>query len=90
MIEIMRIQDSSNKSRELSELLSSCIKEIAYKKQTFRQFLQFGEENINLLPACLQKCFAISDSWHTCTSELILFEKLFVDGEKHYEGENEM
>ena len=36
LIEIMRIQGTSNQSRELSELLSSCIKEVAHKKETFR------------------------------------------------------
>lgn len=49
----MKIKDNSIQSRELSELLFSCIKEVAYKKPTFRLFLQFGEENLNLLPACL-------------------------------------
>lgn len=74
--------------KEVAELLSSCIKEVAYPKENFRIFLQFGDENLNLLPACLEKLFAISDQWHTCTSEIILFKKLYVDGEKHYEGED--
>ena len=30
---------------------------------------------------------AISDAWHTCTSDILLFKKLFTDGEKYYEGE---
>ena len=64
-----------------------CIKQVTEQKRVFRQFLSFSEENLNLLPQCLEKCFAISDAWHTCTSEIILFKKLFTDGEKYYEGE---
>mmetsp|Transcript_2750 Transcript_2750/g.3782 ORF Transcript_2750/g.3782 Transcript_2750/m.3782 type:complete len:145 (+) Transcript_2750:327-761(+) len=64
------------------------MKEVAYSKPNFRMFLSLGDENLNLLLACLEKCFSISDSWHTCTSEIILFKKLYIDGEKHYEGEN--
>ena len=40
-----------------------------------------------MLPQCIEKCLIISDAWHTCTSEILLFKKLFTDGEKYYEGE---
>lgn len=51
--------------------------------------MSFSDENLNLLPACLEKCLEVSDSWHTCTSEILLFKKLFVEGEKYYEGESQ-
>ena len=41
-----------------------------------------------MLPACLEKCLVISDAWYTCGSEILLFKKLFIDGEHHYEGED--
>ena len=57
------------------------------EKYIFRQFLAFSDVNLILLPQCLEKCLEISDTWYTCTSEILLFKKLFIDGEKHYEGE---
>lgn len=54
------------------------------QKENFRTFLSFGEDNLTLLPACLQKCFEVSDSWWTCTSEILLYKKLFVDDEKQF------
>ena len=74
-------------TREISELLLSCIRQVTYQKLNFRDFLSRSDEICNLLPACLEKCFSISDVWHTCTSEILIFKKLFVDGENHYEGE---
>lgn len=66
-----------------------CIKQVTEHKQIFREFLSFSDENLNLLPACLEKCFEISDQWHTCTSEILLFKKLFSDGERHYNYEDD-
>lgn len=63
--EILRM--GNTESYQLSELLSSCIMQVSQQKHTFHMFLQFSEENLSLLPACLEKCFNISDSWYTCT-----------------------
>lgn len=35
---------------------------------------------MNLLPQCLKKCFLGSDEWHTCTTDLLLFKKIFNSG----------
>ena len=42
--------------------------------------MSFSEENLNLLPQCLKKCFLGSDEWHTCTTDLLLFKKIFNSG----------
>ena len=72
----------ATESHAFNELLVSCIQQVASQKQTFRMFLQFSQENLNLLPACLEKCFTISDAWHTCTQEILLYKKLFIDDYK--------
>ena len=88
MLEVLRVQEiATGPGREIIELNMCCVKQVTGPKEVFRRFLAFSEENLNLLPACLEKCFAVSDAWHTCTSEILLFKKLFTDGEKHYEGE---
>lgn len=88
MLEVLRVQEiTTGPGREIIELNMCCVKQVTGPKEVFRRFLAFSEENLNLLPACLEKCFAVSDAWHTCTSEILLFKKLFTDGEKHYEGE---
>ena len=61
------------------------IKQIANSRQTFRQFLKHSEDNLNLLPICLQKCFNESDEWHTCTTDLLLFKKIFNNGSNFYD-----
>ena len=75
-------------AREILELKLSCVKQVTDSKDVFRSFLEFSQENLELLPACLDKCFNLSDQWHSCTSEILLFKKLFIDGEKFYEGED--
>ena len=75
-------------ARELLELTMSCLQRITEQKDVFMLFLSFSKDNLNLLPACLQKCFSISDQWHTCTSEILLFKKLFKDGEMRYNGQD--
>ena len=75
-------------ARELTELTMSCVKRVSEIKDVFRLFLSFSQENLNLLPACLEKCFLISDNWYLCTSEINLFKKLFKDGERRYYGED--
>ena len=89
LIEILRIQDTkSSLSKEIIELLLGCVKQLTDQKKMLQDFLSFSTENLNLLPACLEKCFEISDSWHTCTSEILIFKKLFIEGERNYEGED--
>ena len=66
-----------NTTHKIQELCLGSIKQIANSKQTFRQFLSFSQENLMLLPQCLKKCFLESDEWHTCTTDLLLFKKIF-------------
>ena len=87
--EILRIKDTNSvMGRDLIEMTMSCIKRVTEQKDVFRLFLSFSEENLNLLPACLEKCFSISDMWYTCTSEILLHKKLFKDGQRRYNGED--
>ena len=69
-----------NTTHKIQELCLGSIKQIANSKQTFRQFLSFSQENLMLLPQCLKKCFLESDEWHTCTTDLLLFKKIFNSG----------
>ena len=61
------------------------IRQIANSKPIFRQFLSHSEENLNLLPSCLKKCLTESDEWHTCTTDLLLFKKIFNHGSNLYD-----
>ena len=78
--EIMRMGETE--SFELGELLSSCIRQVTNQKANFRMFLSASEDNLELLPACIEKCFNISDTWHTCTQEILLYKKLFIEDDK--------
>jgi hypothetical protein len=54
-------------ARELLEMTMSCVQRVTEQKEIFMLFLSFSKENLNLLPSCLEKCFSISDQWHTFT-----------------------
>ena len=63
-----------------------CVRAVTCNKDIYRKFLSFSEENLNLLPACMEKCLTVSDPWHTCNAEILLFKKFYMDGEAAYEG----
>jgi hypothetical protein len=51
-------------SEEVVEMCIGCLKQFADQKALFKMMLSQSEANQRLLPACLQKCLELSDSWH--------------------------
>lgn len=52
------------RSEEVVEMCIGCLKHFADQKALFKMMLSQSEANQRLLPACLQKCLELSDTWH--------------------------
>lgn len=82
---LLKLLDSNDatilQKQNVIELCVGSIKQLSNTKQTFREFLEYSEENRTLLPKVLKRCFLLSDSWHQSTRELLRFNKIFNSSE---------
>lgn len=76
---LLNLLDSTDVQEKINivELCVSSIKQLANSKDTFKEFLDFSDKNRSYLMQIIKRCFLLSDNWHTCSKELMRFNKIF-------------